>query len=55
MRIAAQTLADHATPAPVSAVVQELVAALVARGRGDMDYSALATVLFDLADVRTGA
>jgi 2-hydroxy-3-oxopropionate reductase len=55
MRIAAQTLADHAAPAPVSAVVQELVAALVARGRGDMDYSALATVLFDLADVRTGA
>jgi 2-hydroxy-3-oxopropionate reductase len=55
MRIAAQTLADHAAPAPVSAVVQELVAALVARGRGEMDYSALATVLFDLADVRTGA
>jgi 2-hydroxy-3-oxopropionate reductase len=52
MRIAAQTLADHAAPAPVSAVVQELVAALVAGGRGDMDYSALATVLFDLADVR---
>lgn len=49
MRIAAQTLTETATPAPVSAVVQELVAALVARGRGDLDYSALATVLFDLA------
>jgi len=48
MRIAAQTLADTNTVAPVSAVVQELVAALVARGRGDMDYSALATVLFEL-------
>jgi 2-hydroxy-3-oxopropionate reductase len=48
MRIAAQTLADTNTAAPVSAVVQELVAALVARGRGDMDYSALATVLFEL-------
>jgi 2-hydroxy-3-oxopropionate reductase len=51
MRIAAETLAANHAPAPVSAVVQELVAALVARGRGDMDYSALATVLFDLADV----
>jgi 2-hydroxy-3-oxopropionate reductase len=49
MRIAARTLADTATVAPVSAVVQELVAAMVARGRGDMDYSALATVLFELS------
>lgn len=51
MRIAAETLAAHDTPAPVSAVVQELVAALLARGRGEMDYSALATVVFDLAGV----
>ena len=49
MRIAAGTLADTATAAPVSAVVQQLVAAMVARGRGDMDYSALATVLFELS------
>jgi 2-hydroxy-3-oxopropionate reductase len=49
MRIAADTLADTATVAPVSAVVQGLVAAMVARGRGDMDYSALATVLFELS------
>lgn len=52
MRIAAATLAAAGTAAPVSAVVQDLVAALLARGRGEMDYSALATVLFDLADVR---
>ena len=52
MRIAAETLAATGTPAPVSAVVQDLVAALLARGRGEMDYSALATVLFDLADVK---
>jgi len=51
MRIAAQTLAETATPAPVSAIVQELVAALVARGRGELDYSALATVLFELAGI----
>jgi 2-hydroxy-3-oxopropionate reductase len=52
MRIAADTLAATGTPAPVSAVVQDLVAAMLARGRGEMDYSALATVLFDLADVK---
>ena len=56
MRIAAQTLAENGVPAPVSAVVQDLVAAMVARGKGEMDYSALATVLFELADiVREGA
>lgn len=49
MRIAAQTLADTGTNAPVSTVVQELVAGLVARGRGDWDYSSLATVLFELS------
>ena len=53
MRIAAQTLAEHATPAPVSAVVQELVGALLARGKGEMDYSALGTVLLELAGVET--
>jgi 2-hydroxy-3-oxopropionate reductase len=55
MRIAAQTLDDTGTPAPVSAVVQELVAALVARGRGEMDYSALATVLFELSGIEVNA
>jgi len=49
MRIAARTLAETNTPAPVSSVVQELVAAMLARGKGEMDYSALATVLFELA------
>jgi 3-hydroxyisobutyrate dehydrogenase-like beta-hydroxyacid dehydrogenase len=49
MRIAGETLAHFETPAPVSTVVQQLVTALVAAGRGDDDYAALATVLFDLA------
>jgi 2-hydroxy-3-oxopropionate reductase len=49
MRIAAETLADTRTAAPVSAMVQELVAGLVARGRGELDYSSLATVLFELS------
>jgi 2-hydroxy-3-oxopropionate reductase len=51
MRIAAETLAATGTPAPVSTVVQDLVGELLARGRGEMDYSALATLLFDLAGV----
>jgi 2-hydroxy-3-oxopropionate reductase len=55
MRIAERTLAEHATPAPVSAVVQDLVRGLVQRGRGDLDYSALATVIFDLAGISHGA
>jgi 2-hydroxy-3-oxopropionate reductase len=47
--IAADTLAEHQTPAPVAAIVQQLVTALMAAGHADTDYSALATVLFDLA------
>ncbi|HSC30010.1 MAG TPA: NAD(P)-binding domain-containing protein [Vicinamibacterales bacterium] len=52
LRIASQTLAEMECPAPVSAAVQTLVTALVAAGRGDDDYAALATVLFDLAGMR---
>jgi 2-hydroxy-3-oxopropionate reductase len=48
-RIAAATISQHNIPAPVTAVIQQLVNALVASGRGDDDYSGLATVLFDLA------
>ena len=48
-RIASATLAEHHTSAPVSAAVKQLVDALVASGRGEDDYSALATVLFDMA------
>jgi 2-hydroxy-3-oxopropionate reductase len=48
-RIASNTLAEHASPAPVSAVVHQLVTALIASGHGDDDYAALATVLFEMA------
>jgi 2-hydroxy-3-oxopropionate reductase len=51
MRIAAATLAEYGTPAPEAEVVQRLVSRLVASGKGELDYSALATVLFDLAGV----
>ena len=53
LRIASQTQAELESPAPVSAIVHQLVTALVASGRGDDDYAALATVLFDLAGVRS--
>jgi 2-hydroxy-3-oxopropionate reductase len=55
MRIAAATTAATETPAPVAAVVQQLVTALLAAGRGEDDYAALATVLFDLAGLRQEA
>ncbi len=47
-RIAAETLAANASPAPVSSVVKGLVDRLAAE-RGDADYSALATVIFEMA------
>ena len=49
LRIAAATIAEHDVPAPVSAVVHELLEVLIAAGRGEDDCSALATVLFDRA------
>jgi 2-hydroxy-3-oxopropionate reductase len=53
LRIAGETLAGHGVAAPVSALVQQLVHAQVAAGRGDDDYSAVATVLFALAGIDT--
>jgi 2-hydroxy-3-oxopropionate reductase len=53
LRIASDTLLQHQTPAPVAAAVQQLVSALMASGKGDVDYSALATVLFELAHLDT--
>ena len=50
-RIAGETLDAHQVAAPATAVVHQLVAALVAGGQGDADYSALATVLFQLSGV----
>ncbi|MGE3275623.1 MAG: NAD(P)-dependent oxidoreductase [Vicinamibacterales bacterium] len=49
MGIAAGALAEHGIPAPVTALVSQLVQAQATAGRGEMDYSAVATILFDLA------
>ncbi len=53
MRIAAATLIEYDTPAPESAVVQQLVAELVTSGKGELDYSALATVIFEMAGLKS--
>ncbi|MGE0041563.1 MAG: NAD(P)-dependent oxidoreductase [Vicinamibacterales bacterium] len=49
MGIAADALAEHGIPAPVTALVRQLVQAQATAGRGELDYSAVATILFDLA------
>jgi 2-hydroxy-3-oxopropionate reductase len=49
MGIMLETARAYDVPVPVSGTVAQLVAALVAGGRADIDYSGLATVLFDLA------
>ncbi len=49
MGIAMETARSHQVPVPVTAVVAQLVGAMVAAGRADDDYSGLARVLFQLA------
>lgn len=53
LKIVMDALADAETPAPVTAVVQQLLTALIADGKAALDYSALGTVLADLARVET--
>lgn len=49
LRLAAETLSAHHTPAPVTAIVQQIVAALMAAGRGEEDYAAVGAILAELA------
>src|SRR4029077_9341846 len=49
LRLANEVAAAHSVAVPGTAVVTQLVNALVASGGGDLDYSALGTVLFKLA------
>jgi 2-hydroxy-3-oxopropionate reductase len=51
LRIAGETAAAHAVPVPATALVSQLVNALVASGGADLDYSAIGKVLFDLAKI----
>src|SRR4051812_29129152 len=52
LRIGAATRAEHGIPGSVSNAVHELIEALVDSGRGEDDYSALATVVFELSGVK---
>jgi len=47
--IVGQTIHELQVPAPVAALVQQYVSALMAAGLGDEDYSALAKAVFDAA------
>jgi 2-hydroxy-3-oxopropionate reductase len=51
LRIVLDALAEARAPAPVTAVVQQLLTALLASDKDALDYSALGTVLFDLARI----
>ena len=48
-RVASETLEAHGLRAPITSEVHALVTALIQSGRGNDDYSALATVVFDMA------
>jgi 2-hydroxy-3-oxopropionate reductase len=49
LRIANETASANAVAIPATAIVTQLVNALVAAGGADLDYSAIGTVLFKLA------
>jgi 2-hydroxy-3-oxopropionate reductase len=49
LRIATETAADYSVSTPATAIVSQLVNALIAGGGADKDYSAVGTVLFQLA------
>jgi 2-hydroxy-3-oxopropionate reductase len=52
LRIVMETLNEAGVAAPVTAIVQQLLTALVADGKEALDYSALGTVSADLARVK---
>jgi 2-hydroxy-3-oxopropionate reductase len=52
MRNVVATLAEHNVPAPVTAVVQQLLHATMAAGHGDDDNSVMAKTIFEMAGLR---
>jgi 2-hydroxy-3-oxopropionate reductase len=52
MRNVMATLAEHHTNAPVSAIVEQLVSATMAAGRGDDDNSIMGKTVLELAGIR---
>jgi 2-hydroxy-3-oxopropionate reductase len=55
LRLANEAAAANNVALPGTAIVTQLINALVASGGGDLDYAAMGTVLFDLAGVNTTA
>ena len=49
LRIANEAAAANSVAMPTTAIVTQLVNALMAKGGGDLDYAAVATVIFDMA------
>ncbi|HEX4346640.1 MAG TPA: NAD-binding protein, partial [Vicinamibacterales bacterium] len=49
LRIANETAGANNVAAPATAIVTQLISALVASGGGDLDYSAMGTVIFELS------
>jgi len=52
LNIIMQTARELQVPLPATAIAHELFAALMAAGRGDLDHSAVITILEDLASVQ---
>jgi 2-hydroxy-3-oxopropionate reductase len=52
MRLANEAASAHSVAMPATALVTQLVNALVAAGGADLDYSAIGTVLFGLSASR---
>jgi 2-hydroxy-3-oxopropionate reductase len=52
MRNVVSTLAEHQTAAPISAMVEQLVSATMAAGRGDDDNSIMGKTVMEIAGVR---
>jgi 2-hydroxy-3-oxopropionate reductase len=51
LRLANELAATHEVPIPATAVVSQLVDALIAGGGMDLDYSAVGTVVFERARI----
>jgi len=52
LRLAGEASTANGVPMPATAVVTQLIDTLVASGCGDLDYAAMATVVFDRAGIR---
>jgi 3-hydroxyisobutyrate dehydrogenase-like beta-hydroxyacid dehydrogenase len=54
LRLASEAASSNNVAMPATAIVAQLMNALIASGGGDLDYAALGTVLFELAGVAEG-